>query len=106
MFSPEYNTIIQCTPKLRTAVKGHLTVLSGRLLENYLVDSEKESDLRNEFHSESKRAAWLVELVLDKVKLNPASYHTFVKVLEEDKDAFMDILELLSTTYRSLTGGV
>ena len=47
-----------------------------------------------------------MEHILNKVKLNPDSYHTFVKVLEEEKDSFGDVLELLNKTYSSLTGGI
>lgn len=56
-------------------------------------------------HAEVKRAARLVELIRNKVQLNPVHYHTFIGVLEEDSVTFEDSLRHLKVTYHSLTGG-
>jgi transposase len=47
----------------------------------------------------SNRAAELVDLVLNKVELNSASYRTFIKCLEEDQENNRQILEILNEAY-------
>ena len=103
--SPEYETVIQCTSMLRTAVQDHLLTLSGHLLGRHLISPEQDGELRNERHSESSRAAGLVKMVQGRVKLSPKWYHTFIEVLEREEDNFKDILKYLKDTYSSLTSG-
>ena len=103
--SPEYETVIQCTSMLRTAVQDHLLTLSGHLLGRHLISPEQDSELRNEMHSETSRAARLIKMVQGRVKLSPKWYHMFIEVLEGEEDNFRDILKYLKDTYSSLTSG-
>ncbi len=43
-----------------------------------------------------ERAADLVEHLTEKVEENRANYHTLVKILEEDRAAYGDVLECLA----------
>ena len=104
--SPECETLLQCTPVLRLAVKDHLCLLSGHLLSRRLISTEQEAELRNEMHTELKRAASLVAMLLNKVKVNPSCYHTFIEVLEGCGDNFVDIVKHLKDTHKSLTSGI
>ena len=51
--------------------------------------------------SESDRVAGVLELVEQKVLLNPLCYHTFVAVLLGDEMQFGSILQKLQDTYQS-----
>ena len=98
--TPEYRTMLHCTDDLRTAVQPHLLTLGGTLLSDDLISTDDESELRNEMHIEAKRAARLVELIRLKVKLEPQNYHTFVRILENDRDTYKYILKKLRQKYQ------
>ena len=69
-----------CVPELRIAVKGHLLSLSGELLASRLVNEDKDELLRNDNKEESKRAAELVMLVMNKVKENTKNFQDLLGV--------------------------
>ena len=102
----EYKTIIKCTAKLRTAVKSNITALSGHLLSYELVSPDNESELRNPQQPELDRAAKLVDLVQCKVQLNPANFYKFIRVLEEEKQNFENIIADLNKTLDSQKEGI
>lgn len=93
--SQEYNTLRSYIPEVTTAVKANLTSLSGRLLSRNLISSESDAKLRNESKSEEVRAADLVSLVLDKVKLNKENYRIFIDILRTSGAHFSDLLSKL-----------
>lgn len=103
--TPEYQTLIECTSTLITAVKNQLTDLSPQLLQRHLITAEQEREMSNNWHYEADRAAKLVGLVRDKVEQNPKCYHAFIEALEEDQSTNRDILAQLKTKYDSLSGG-
>lgn len=102
----EYKTIIKCTVKLITAVKNNITALSCHLLSNELISSDNDTDLRNTQLSELDRAARLVDLVRCKVQLNPANFHKFIGILEEEKQSFENIIADLKETLDCLKEGI
>ena len=61
--------------------------------------------MRNRNLKECDRAATLVQLVAVKVEQNSENYHSFIKILEEDKIAFREILKHLNDKYISFAGG-
>ena len=95
----EYQTIIKCTPQLKTAVRDNLIELSGHLLANRLITVDQCDELNNEKNQKSERAAKLVTFVVNKVELNSGYYHTFIECLEEDEQNNRSILEHLKETY-------
>ena len=99
--TPEYRTMLRCTRALRTAVQPHLFALGASLVSEDLISTDNYSDLRNTMHSESERAARLVEILQLKVKLESENYHTFVRILDDDRDIYKDILKTLSEKYRT-----
>ena len=101
----EYRTIINCTPVLVTAVQSNLAELSSYLLRQHLITSDNDRELRNGMYLKRERAARLVELMQDKVKLNPDNYYTFIKILEKDRRYYRDILEVMKKTHDALTEG-
>ena len=78
-----------------------LVRLSGCLLEKGLISQENESKLRNEYVEKAGRAAHLVDLIQQKVKLDSRNYVQFTGILEEDKHHFSDILRILREAYSS-----
>jgi hypothetical protein len=103
--SVEYQTMISCTTKLRTAVCHDLVQLSGYLLEKGLISQESDSGLRNRSVEEVDRAARLVDLIQQKVKLDSRNYVQFTSILEEDKHHYSDILRILKEAYSLLAQG-
>jgi hypothetical protein len=97
--------MVSCTTKLRTAVCNDLVRLSGCLLEKGLISQENDSGLRNRSVEEADRAARLVDLVQQKVKLDSRNYVLFTSILEEDEHHYSDILRILREAYSSLAQG-
>ena len=98
----EYRTIVSCTTKLMAAVCNDLVRLSGCLFEKGLISQENASGLRNRHVEEADRAAHLVDLVQQKVKLDSRNYVQFTSILEEDEHHYSDILRILKEAYSSL----
>ena len=93
--SREYRTLIKATGKLTKAVQDHITPICAELVANDLITPENQAALRNAQRPAIERAADLVTLITGKVEQNPENYHTFVKILKEDKATFKDVLVLL-----------
>ena len=103
---PEYKTLIQCTPKLRLAVRGDLINLSGQLLAAGLISPDAFSELRNPMILQNERAAKLVQLITEKVQHNQSNYHTFIDTLSRGSQIYSDVLRILNETYTGLQGSV
>ena len=100
----EYRTMLKCTSVSETAVKDHLTVIAGELLAASIISPENASALRNPAIDTEVRAARLIELVTNKVKLSTSVYYIFVEVLIKRREDNRIILELLEHTYKDLSG--
>ena len=92
---------MKCTRVLRTAVQTHLFSLGASLLSEELISTDNDSDIRNTMHSEPERAARLIEILQLQVKLEPQNFHTFLSVLDNDRDIYKDILKTLREKYQS-----
>ena len=93
----EYETLCECSEKLRIAVQSTLTSLSGHLLEKHLITPEHDNELRNGRIGEPERAARLVELVRCKVELDCENYYTFVSILEAESGYYNEIIKLVKS---------
>ena len=93
----EYETLVECSEKLRVAVQNSLTSLSCHLLEKHLITPEHDNELRNGRTGEPERAARLVELVRHKVELDHENYYTFVSILEADSGYYNEILKFVKS---------
>ena len=100
--SPEYRTIIRCTPDLTTALGGDLTQLSGELLAAGLIAENNAAALRNPFIDKAERAAKLMGFVRNRVSLDTDNYHSFIRVLETRRADHKDILQILDKKFREL----
>ena len=95
--SQEYNILKRYIPEFRTAVKPNLTSLGGRFVSSNLISPETDDELRNPSKSEEDRAAKLVSLLLDKVKLNKENYRKIIDILKTSGDHFNDLLSKLES---------
>ena len=102
--SPEYCSIVEATGKLTRALKNNITPICADLVSKHLITTEQQRGLRNPVHEAIDRAADLVQLLTDKVEENPANYHTLVRILEEDKTTYGDVLEHLALPSDSTPG--
>ena len=91
--------MIHCTVQLKTAVSKTLSELGGCLLARGLITRNKECELRNSNVNEDERAAELVNLVQNKVKLDPRNYIKFIGILQEAGEYYNEILRSLSEVY-------
>jgi putative heme degradation protein len=99
--SPEYNSMVDCTPELRYSVKPNIVSLSGELLRARLINEDKDTALRNRNVEEADRAADLVSLVTNKVLEDPENYHKFVAILKKDEQQYKTALALLEKNYEA-----
>ena len=102
VYTPECRTIIQCTSELTTALKSDIISLSRELIAAGLISDDNAAALRNQFIGEAHRAAQLVGLVRNRVSLDTANYHSFIRVLKQRQDDHKDILRILYKKYREL----
>jgi hypothetical protein len=100
---PEYRTIIQCTPQLEDAMKNDLTKLCGELSAVGLISPDNASSLRDpRSDTVIVRAAKLVELVANRVKVNGRDYVLFIQVLTRRWVDNRNIVLELEKVYRDL----
>ena len=101
--TPEFLTLLQCTPQLKDAVQNDLDSLSGELLAANLISPDNDSHLRNQRVSAAIRAADLVAYVRTRVKLDPSKYHVFIEVLKRREADHKSILKILAEKYQTHT---
>ena len=102
---PEYKTLAQCSQKLRIVIRGDLDNLSARLLATALISHDAYNELINTLIPESERAARLVAFIMNKVRLDPRSYYTFIDILSrQESPYYSDILRILHETYSNFKG--
>ena len=100
--SVQYRTILQCTDKLKNALKDDLDTISGELLADALISDDNEIALRNTSVPASSRVADLVQYVRTKVQIEPEKYHVFIQTLTKRKDDHQSIIKILSQKYEEL----
>ena len=103
--TPEYMTMVRCTRALRTAVQTQLFSLGASLLSAGMISTDNDSDIRNTMHSEPERAARLIEILQLKVELESQTFHTFLSILDKDRDIYKGILKMLREKYQSFCTG-
>ena len=82
MESLEYITLRKYLPQLQAAVKTDLATISRKLRTKGLISEKSEARLRDDSKSLEERAANLVAMVMNMVKLNPQYYNVFVEILQ------------------------
>ena len=95
-YCAEYRALIKATGKLTRVVQNSITSLCADLVANELITPDQQRKLRNPNQHVLDRAADLVELITDKVEQNPTTYYTFVKILEEERATYKEVLQFLA----------
>ena len=77
-------------PRLGAALQSYTLSLAKDVLAVGLISKDDEAEIKE--LDESLGAAKLLELIRNKVKLDPASYYTFMEVLKSNQQ-YKEILE-------------
>ena len=99
--SVEYKTLKDNIETLKLAISSGPQSVGAKLVNVGLVSHVMYKMISTSSASESDRAAGVLELVEQKVLLNPQRYYTFVAVLLDDEMHFGSILQKLQDTYQS-----
>lgn len=79
----EYLTLKRNALQLEDAVQSDLVTITGKLRSKGLISEKIEARLKDESRNAKDRAAKLVTIVTNVVKLKPEQYNMFVEVLQE-----------------------
>ena len=96
--SAEYRAWIGLTPVLQLAVKSQLTSLGAHLQAVGLITPDDYDWLINPLPRRDEQAAYLIQLIQQKVRQDPQCYQTFIAVLENDRSQYSDIIGRLQQT--------
>ena len=99
--SVEYETLKSNVEELKLAIRPQVNKLGAKLVAARLVSNVMFKIISTSSASESVCATGVLELMEQKVQLNPQCYHTFVAVLLDDEVQFGSILQKLQDTYQS-----
>ena len=108
----EYRTIFAHAVDLRLAIRDHLRRLEAKLLSRSIIFIDELPppvpdywSLRAQSTTKLARAALLVWKIQSKVERDVETFHTFIGVLEEDKERYCSILSKLQQTYSKFLKG-
>lgn len=79
----EYITLKKYLPQLQAAVKADLATITTKLRSKGIVSDKNVARLKDKSKSSEERAANLVVMVMNMVKLNPEHYNVFVDILQQ-----------------------
>lgn len=79
----EYITLKKHLPQLQAAVKADLATITAKLRTKGIITEKNVAIVKNKSKSLEERAANLVVMVMNMVKLNPEYYNVFVDILQQ-----------------------
>lgn len=91
--TPEYKLIQRLTPELRTAIQDDLQDISDHLLSRGIITRENYQDFTSWARPVYARAASLIQVVQNRIKLNNGYFYDFIQVLEKNKQYYDAILQ-------------
>lgn len=83
MDTQEYLTLKNNALQLEDAVQSDLVMIIGKLRSKGIISEKIEARLKDESKNPKDRAAKLVTIVTNMVKLKPEQYNVFVEILQE-----------------------
>ena len=83
MDNQEYLILKRNAQQLEDAVLSNLVMITEKLCSKGLISEKIEARLKDESKNTKDRAAKLVTIVTNVVKLKPEQYNVFVEVLQE-----------------------
>ena len=100
--SPEYRTVIACTPELVDSLALDPLSVSDHLFASNLISSDTHHQLIHSTDSSRRKARELLSAVTDSVKANPFNFFSFVDVLQKQGDWSKDIFSILMKKFTSI----
>ena len=95
--SPEYNTMLSCTPQLITAIAQDPLTICDEMTAAGLIQSVYIREfIRYPMHTDRAKATKLVDFMTDRVKTSPSDFDKFMNILKIfpwTKSAITDILQ-------------
>lgn len=83
MEPPEYITVKKHLPQLQAAVKADLATITAKLQAKGIISEKNTAKVKDKSKSLEERAANLVVMVMNMVRLNPEHYNVFVDILQQ-----------------------
>ena len=90
VMTPEYRTLVRHTYDLQLAVKMELVSVGAKLVSALLITPDQYQEVRNPYLSLKERAAYLIDLVQNKVQQHPRWYAVFIAAVKENKYVVCD----------------
>ena len=92
--SPEYKRIQQLTHELSNAIQYDLQDITNHLWScDNMITEQNYQYFTNKCIPECERAGKLVQVVLNRIKLDSRCYYDFIQVLEKNKEYYNSILQ-------------
>ena len=105
--SREYNTLIECTRQLETALRGDRGIAHYLHKEGFLKKDDYDDVLNpNSRLPHVNKAGVLMTAIKKKVKLNPDNYHKLLHYFHSSFVKYMDIVAILDEVYETLGKGM
>ena len=102
MASPEYRTLVQCYPTLVSCVQQSPDDIAVHLIPSGILAPHDMMYLRNYSISDYEKARQLLHIVLNRVRIDPQVYHTFVAALKKAGSWTKTAVSELEHTHASL----
>ncbi len=77
--------MLSCVPQLNTALTQAPKEIFDDLLAAGLMSERERYFMHNDAHDTDKKAAKLVNTMIDRVKATPSEFNTFVAILERKR---------------------
>ena len=99
MPSPEYKTMVRCTPQLIDELVQGLQRVSENLFAVGLISPDVRDQVLDTVHTRREKTSRLVASITDRVKSTPSDFDKFVSILKEQGLWTNHIVSHLISTY-------
>ena len=103
--SPEYKTMVACTPQLTDALAIDPASISGNLFSKGIIPHNFHSQLVHSKDTHRDKACQLLESVMTCVKTSASNFDILLDVLKEQGDWMKTISSILTDTYFNIRFG-
>ena len=100
--SPEYQTVIACTPELTDSLTLDPLSVSDHLFASSLISSDTHHQLIHSTSSSRRKARELLSAVTDSVRANPSHFFLFADALQKQGDWSKVIFSILMDKFISI----
>lgn len=97
--SPEYKTMICCTPQLVDALTNDLQTICENVYSAGLIPPHIRDLILHEKYRDHERASRLVASITDRVNCTPSDFNKFVSILKEQGEWTNHIVSHIVATF-------